>query len=221
MKRVILSLLMIFGASIYMNNAANKEIEIKFTLSDTQFVQLKQWLEANAQYVREEKQEELYFNNPEPSQTFYFKSKHGYIDALKALRVRKTNKGDTVCYKYSNIDKNTGKILYKNECETKVPDGKVFVEIFENMGFTDKIQVKKTRNIYTSGDFEIVIDNVEKLGTFVEVELKREYADAQAGIAAINNFIKSMGITSYMQFNRSYIHMFTNPGYNFSELVLL
>jgi len=201
------------------NNAANKEIEIKFTLTDAKVAEFRQWLAKNAKYVGQQNQEEHYVNNP--AKSFFFTAKQGYVDALKALRVRKTDQGDWVCYKYSNVDPVTGKILYKSECESKVENGDAFIEMFQNLGFTETILVKKRRTIYMTGDFEIVIDDVEKLGTFIEVELKRECADAQDGIAAINQFLKTMGVNEYNQFHRSYIHMFLNPGYNFSETVKL
>jgi len=218
MNILVKGFLMLTMVTQTMVHAVNREIEIKFKLTDVKLAEFKQWLAHHAAYEGRQEQAEVYVDNPK--QTFFFMSPKGYKDALHALRVRRTDQGDWVCFKYSNIDA-SGKILSKSECESKVDDSKAMLELFEKLGYTDKIDVKKVRNIYRYKDIEIVIDDVEKLGTFLEVELKRTCANDAEGIAYLQQFLKSVGITSFTQFDRSYIHMHLNPGYNFGRLVNL
>jgi len=219
MKTTILSLMTTLTLSIMSTQAVNKEIEIKFQLSETDTKTFTTWLTGHTKYVGEQTQKECYLNNPNDS--FFAMSTKGFIDALSCLRIRETNHGTWMCVKKSNVDPVTKKILSKNEYETKIEDGATAIEGFVAIGFTEKIPVNKVRQIYTYGDFEIVMDVVENLGTFFEVELKDGSQDGQKGRARIKDFLKLTGLASIEEFERSYIHMIKNPGFKFSRTVTL
>ncbi|MFC1894379.1 class IV adenylate cyclase [Candidatus Dependentiae bacterium] len=197
----------------------NKEIEVKLQIDDNIFDFVKSWLNQNAKHIREEKHTEYYLNKPATS--FLFTAPEGYKDAIDYLRVRFNKNGDTLCFKRFHEDPVEKRPLYCDEYEVKVSDGKVTLELFRSLGYSEQTLVEKNRNIYMHDCFEIVIDQVKNCGTFIEVELKKEVQDANVGIKLIYDFLKSMGITKFKLQTRGYVSMLWNPNYDFGKLVEL
>lgn len=83
-----------------------KEIEIKIQISPEQREQLQKWLDKNAEFTGEKQHVEYYLDNPENS--LRFEHKLGYIDASHYLRVRTTEKGDSICLKIFDINLEDG-----------------------------------------------------------------------------------------------------------------
>lgn len=198
----------------------NKEIEVKMLLSPVQIEQFKAWLASNAQYLGQERHTEYYLDNPKNSFYFYDQKK-GFIDALGTLKIRCTEKRDSVCYKYRHIDPKTGLTTHRDEYESFVANGEQMLSLFETLGYTDKILIQKLRTLYLFDCFEVSFDEVKGIDTFVEVELKKDVESVQAGVALIYDFLKTHGIDHFVQVERSYVHMLANPGYNFGKEISL
>src|SRR5438874_13113054 len=98
------------------------EIEVKIQISDHNQQILDSWLEKRAMNCGTTHQIEHYINNPRIS--FILNSKDGFRDALEFLRIRLSDKGDSVCFKHWHADSETGKLTHCDEYETKVQDGK-------------------------------------------------------------------------------------------------
>jgi len=195
-----------------------KEIEVKIQISDAQLAGLEQWLEKHGQFKGAVNHEEYYLDNPTAPLTFM--SPQGYKDAIYYLRIRRNRqKGDSVCLKKWYGDAKTGEKTHCDEWEFTVSDGKTALELFEALGFTDATPIKKVRRIYLIDQFEVVIDDVENLGIFVEVELKEQVKDVQYGLNLIYDFFKKMGITSFKKQERGYTSMAWNPHYDFGQQV--
>ena len=56
------------------------------------------------------------------------------------------------------------------ECEVEVNDAKQLAEIIRHLGYFEEVRVNKTRRKAKLGDIEICLDEVEGLGTFIELE---------------------------------------------------
>lgn len=192
-----------------------KEIEIKFQLDTSNMDLLKNWLEKNTNYEGEVSYTDYYLDNPDS--TFFYMAFGGYKDILQFIRVRMSSEKNFVCYKNRHIT-DDGKTLYCDEYETEVKDGNISLKIFNALGYTKQIILKKKRKTYTTKSFDIVIDNVDGLGIYVEVELKDHEMD---GISQIHKFLKDIGIKKIKQFDRGYICMKVNPGHCFGEDVNL
>jgi predicted adenylyl cyclase CyaB len=210
-KAKIVAAILTIGVSTVAHAA--KEIELKFQLDAENMTRFTTWLGANTAFKGEVRQEETYLDNP--AATFTAPSARGFNDALTSMRVRKTSEGTTWCLKKRTIDA-TGKTLSRNEFETTVGGADEALSILKALGFTREIRVFKTRKAYDYADdagvaYEVVIDEVDDLGTFVEIELKNGSDDTAAGLKLIEQVIKSVGITQYTRFDRSYIHMQMNP----------
>lgn len=88
---------------------------------------------------------------------------------------------------------------------------------FEIHGLTEQFQLTKERALYRFGDLEIALDTLPGIGSFIEVELKSDEQDVATGTQQIHEFLKKAGITQFIQYDRSYLHMKINPEYNFGR----
>ena len=81
------------------------------------------------------------------------------------------------------------------------------LELMKALGYTEQTLMQKTRNIYKFNHFEMVIDQVENIGTFMEVELKTKVDDVKQGINLIYNFFKLIGLKRIKLQVRGYVSM--------------
>lgn len=94
-------------------------------------------------------------------------------------------------------------------------------KFFATLGFTDLYELKKTRKIYRYKDLEIVFDDIEGIGSFIEIELKSDEQDVIKGTEQIHSFLREVKIEQIIQYDRSYLHMKVNPDYNFGRQLLI
>jgi len=193
-----------------------KEIEVKIQITAEQLDQMKKWLKKYGHFCGQVQHCEYYLDNPCLPLTFI--APEGYKDARYYLRVRQcTEKGDSVCLKKWYGDAKSDKKTHCDEWEFNVSDGKTALELLEKLGFSNATSIKKVRRIYQVDKFEVVIDTVENLGVFVEIELKEQVDDVQSGLQRIYDFIKKIGIITFKKQERGYVSMVWNPNYNFGK----
>lgn len=197
----------------------NKEVEIKIQINQPTKEKVLCWLKKHGLYQGEHHQVDYYLNKPESP--FFFMAPQGYKTANDYLRIRFTKKGDFLCFKRLHQDKTTGNPLYCDEYEVLVADGKKTLELLKAVGYTDLTIMDKKRTIYRYDTFEIALDQVEKLGHFMEVELKEEVFCPQKGMEKICKQLKIMGIERYTLQTRGYVSMLWNPNYDFGKMVEL
>ena len=92
--------------------------------------------------------------------------------------------------------------------------------IFSALGYTEKVILKKKRKTYIWQNFEVVLDDVEDLGVFVEFELQGEGGKEKFS-KVFDLLNSSIGVTTFKQFDRGYVCMKVNPGYDFGKIVNL
>ena len=195
-----------------------QEVEIKIKLSPSQFKKFQKWLKSNAKYQGTENHLEYYLNNPK--EPFISKDKRGFVDAMKYLRVRFQEKSASVCFKDWYLDEEGKMGSHCDEYEYDVSDGKEALELFENIGFSEKTKVEKTRKKYTTKDFEFVIDNVVGLGVFVEIELLK-VENVKKGILKIYRFLADLGYRKVRRYTRGYVSIIWNKHLDLSEEISL
>lgn len=196
-----------------------REIEIKIKLNDLENTRLQTWIDANLQASGESEQLEYYLNNP--NQTFLFTHKLGYKDAADYLRVRFEKAGGSVCLKRFKIDQETAASENLAEMEYKVDDAEAALELFSALGYTEQTKVLKRRRKYSNTEVEIVIDDVEGLGKFAEIELLEQVEDFQAGREKLRQVLREIGFETVVECSRGYVSMLWNPGYEFGETMQL
>lgn len=111
----------------------------------------------------------------------------------EALRIRTTDGRNFITYKGPKLDTAT---KTRRELELPLPDGSDgnrFAELLQALGFTPVTVVRKNRRAFRiqhdGHEVEGAIDDVENVGTFVELELLADDAnlnDAQRAITALS-----------------------------------
>lgn len=186
-----------------------REVEIKIFLNDEDKKKLLTWLQTNAEHVGDEEHEEIYFDNP--SDSFLFTSFDGFQDAEKYLRIRRTNKGEFVCLKLYEINRENGKA--KNLDEIEMPtDYDEMHKLLVGLGFSSEFNLAKKRSKYMYQDIEIVLDSLETLGEFAEFELQNfsEDKDITEGFKQIYDFLRQIGFSEVGICKRGYLSLLWN-----------
>ena len=139
------------------------EIEIKAYCQDLSAVKEK-LAELCAVYIKTEIESDSYFNHPAKD----------FGETDEALRLRKITDTTILTYKGPKISKKTKARIEK---EVVVENHAEMFEILEYLGFQPAGNVIKKREYYKINDIIITLDDVENLGSFVELEKKGEELD--------------------------------------------
>lgn len=87
---------------------------------------------------------------------------------MECCRIREKNGKFSVAYKIDNYKGD--KWLYSDEYETEIKDLHAMELIFDALGLEVLVIVDNTKHTYLTPDYEIVIEEVNGLGNFLEVE---------------------------------------------------
>lgn len=163
------------------------EVEVKAHATNLDDIEEKV-IEIGASRVKEEYQEDLYFNAPH----------RDFAQTDEALRIRKTkseNSEETyITYKGPKMDKIS---KTRKEIEVAVEDPSNMAEILENLSFRAVAMVRKNRTIYTLGELIITLDQVHGVGDFVEIEKETlEGEDTKKALKEIFSTYSKIGIES-------------------------
>ena len=129
----------------------------------------------------------------------------------EALRIRRVGDENAITYKGP---KRAGPTKTREELEVSFGSGdeplRKLTTLFERLGFRPVIEVRKRRTAYSVPDrgreMEVVIDEADALGTFVEVEaLAADEADLPAAQAAVASLASELGLHDVEP--RSYLRM--------------
>jgi len=134
------------------------EVEIKAHLDD--FIRIESHLkQIGAIFYKDTHQEDIYFQHPI----------RNFAQTDEALRIRISDELNFITYKGAKLDSTT---KTREELELPISDPQKAAKIFEKLGFSPVIRVRKSRKIYQLNDITISLDNVTDLGYFVEFELE-------------------------------------------------
>lgn len=84
------------------------------------------------------------------------------------FRVRRMGEECLITYKKNHF--NGERWIYSDEFETKADDYKIIENIIEMLGLKQQIVIHNKRRYYKYKNYEIVFEEVENLGLFIEVE---------------------------------------------------
>ncbi len=175
------------------------EVEQKFALTDRDalFDQLE-----HLGAIRESciDQQDFYFSHPV----------RDFEKTDEAIRIRRNGSDNHITYKGP---KRATKSKVRKEIELAFASGQPafdqLAEMLEILGFQLVRAVKKKRTpftyLYQHKSFEIVIDEVEGLGTFIEIELLAEESEIQDAEMAINELAQTLKLTNSIR--KSYLGM--------------
>lgn len=165
-----------------------QEIELRIQTQNDK--KLLNWLASFAQLKGTLVQDDYYLDNTNAS--YFYLDEKGNLQSDYWLRVRVNEAQNcNLCLKKVHRDKQK-KYLYSDEYETNVTDYEKTLAIFEKIGFTQKIAVKKQRTEWIYQDFIIAHDRIENLGSFFEFELLPNQCSYDENIQKIKAFISSI-----------------------------
>ena len=156
------------------------EIELKARVEDLSAVR-SALRDRNARFLHRSHEHDIYYNAPH----------RDFGKSDEALRIRYSDGKAVVTYKGAKL-KNLG-LKAREELNTAVESGGVFEQILFRLGFKKTATVDKWRETYVLADATIALDEVEGLGSFVEVEVIAE-SDKNAVLATIDRLKNELGI---------------------------
>jgi len=165
-----------------------QNIEIEIQVQIEKIKPLEKFLKSNAKFIGRFRQIDEYFTPVH----------RDFLDKRPTnewLRLRNANSKYYINYKNWHHGKD-GKSHHADEFETGIADIKQLRNIFKVLDFHPIITVDKTRAIYRYKNYEIAIDKVKNLGTFVEIEYKgrAERNDAKKIVSEMGEFLKSLNL---------------------------
>ncbi|MFW5984096.1 MAG: class IV adenylate cyclase [Halobacteria archaeon] len=167
------------------------EVKVRAPLDE-----VKETLEsAGAERVVEKTQVDTYFTAPH----------RDFAETDEALRVRRENGDAYVTYKGPKLDEET---KTREEHETAVGDPETTHAVFESLGFEKFGTVEKHRAVYVLDGTTVTLDDVERLGEFVEVEVERtEDDDSEEAREAVFGTLERLGLDPNDSVTDSYLEL--------------
>jgi len=170
------------------------EVEVKAKVDDLKKFEVA--LKAiSAQFIKKVEDVDLYFNAPHKD----------YMKTDEALRIRRRDDEISVTYKGPKFDL---KSKSREEVNLLINDAFTAEKLFELLGFRKAGVVKKTRLIFKLSDVEVSLDEVEGLGSFIEIETesmdKKEAINKRDELLKV---LKSLGIEESAFERRSYLEL--------------
>lgn len=187
----------------YDEKMKNKEIEIKLRLSKKDLKRIKSFLDSNAQLLKEVTQDDQYY---QPKDGSYIQE-DGSIYEWMRIRIE----GDTsiLCYKF--IHAKAGSNRNKDEIETEVKNPSQLHRILMASGFDELVRVIKKRQAYIfeyeNHKYEIAIDTIQDLGSFIEIEIKGNFKNVKEANEGIEKVANLLGLNLEKENRLGYAHM--------------
>ncbi len=171
-----------------------REIEVKLRVKDLTAVEQK-LKEIGCVLTEPIRQEDTIYTK-EGSTDEFEAAKRGHV----ALRIRRQDDGAIFTLKQQQTGE-TDNIEY----ETKVGDPEATHNILKLLGYAPQVEVKKMRRKGKLQGYEICLDEVESLGTFVELEkLTSEDADPEKVKEELLQVLESLGLSRNDLMTRGY-----------------
>lgn len=138
--------------------------------------------------------------------TIYKRNSTQDSSEIPVFRIRKCNDKIILSLKILEEDINTAK-----ELELEISDSKVMSDILRVLGFRPIVEVIKRRETTTYKGFNICLDDVERLGTFVEIEKLSESIENKESIyQKINLILSELGVEKQDIVLEKYYQMILN-----------
>ncbi|NHJ46293.1 MAG: class IV adenylate cyclase [Asgard group archaeon] len=170
------------------------EVEMKFKLKDLQELEY-QLIEVGAKLGEIVIQRDQYFKHPS----------RDFAQTDEALRIREDGNITSLTYKGPKFD---AKSKTRVEHNIAIADAAKLAEVLEALGFTRVLIVSKERKIYNYKDVEFCLDEVEGLGSYLEVEtIVQQKKDYQKALENLEKLLLDFNIDSTTNIRTSYLEL--------------
>ena len=168
------------------------EVEVKARLKNPELI-LRQIKELGIKLSEPVRQADTVYAKTVGNVSEYMKNDH-------FLRIREKSDGRFIFTVKKPL---TWKELTKTEHETEIKDAKELENAIFLMGYKVANKVIKERRTAKYKDYEICLDEVEKLGSFIEVE-KMTNGDVEVARKEITQFLFSLGVSPDDEVHKGY-----------------
>jgi adenylate cyclase, class 2 len=173
------------------------EVEVKAHAKDFKIIKIR-LRELGAEKIKKEYQKDVYFNAPHKN----------FAKTDESLRIRKIFQESglkiVLTYKGAKMDKYS---KTRKEIETYIDNDEYAALILENLGFYPVANITKERISYSLDEYIISLDNVNKVGKFVEIEKEaKEGENYENSLNEIFKLFEKIGITEGYE-RRSYLEL--------------
>ena len=181
--------------------AANDiEVEIKLPLDAERFAAVKARLDQIARLVKNTHETDEYFT---PAHRYFLQSPFPF----EWLRVRKAGNISILNYKHY-YPENALKRTHCDEFEVEIAQPDKLQKIFSALNFQSLVTVKKDRLVYQLNDeFEIALDTVNELGSFIEIEALKDFGGIGVTREKLIAFAQNLGVDVSKLDNRGYPYL--------------
>ena len=133
------------------------------------------------------------------------------------LRLRESNKKTSLDYKHF-YPEGVEKTDYCDEFVTNIENPESLKKIFNHLNFKQSIVVEKNRNTWLFKDVEIAVDEIKRLGTFIELEIKKDFPTPQEAKAYLYEILKQLNAEVGEEDIRGYpFRILEKQGYKFGQ----
>ncbi|MCD8019390.1 MAG: class IV adenylate cyclase [Clostridiales bacterium] len=145
------------------------------------------------------------------SDTYFTSAFHDFMQTDEALRIRESEDYTTasatasLTYKGPKLDTVS---TTRKELETVIENATVCRDILRSLGYKELAPVRKLRQYYHLDDVTACVDQVEELGSFLELEIivDSEILRKEA-LHRIENILESLGCSMSETTRYSYLYM--------------
>lgn len=177
---------------------ADIEVEIKFPVSKKLFNRINEKLSKITKLEDQSQEIDIYFNPPHKD---FFKPAY----PVEYFRLRQAKTKNSLAYKRPYFNQ-SGQRTHSNEFETEINQPKQLLKILQKLDFKKMIIIDKTRKRFNfQNQLEIDLDEVKKLGYFVEIENKKAFKKLKMAIDFINDFAQKLGIDPQVRNDNGYV----------------
>lgn len=170
-----------------------KEIEVEVTFDNSKEDVIKKL--SKFEYIGEKEIFDIYYYDPLRNNL----KPESDLRLSETFRLRKTSTASYLTYKKQHFK---GKLwIYSDEFETKIEQYDTINNIITLLGLKPLITVHNKRRIYKYNDYEIEFEEVEGLGTFIEVERMSNDSDEFKIKEEIRDFIRSLKLKNVRELN--------------------
>ncbi len=140
--------------------------------------------------------------------TYYSASNRDFGKTDEALRVRVQDNKYFLTYKGPKMDSVS---KTRKEYEVEFNDADSMGNILSSIGFSPVATLVKKRRKYRLGEFLISLDELRKLGDFIEVEIPlRDSKSHEEKLESIFRLFEKLGISRNESIRESYLEMILN-----------
>ena len=174
-----------------------KEIEILVRLHSS-IEEAERAILRSAKHIKTEHVQDTYFVDPLRDELS--PDENGILSA--SCRLREEKSSQFLTYKVDHFD-DSGNWTYSDEYETTIGSTDTVMKILQFLGLETLVTVKMKKHLYMTSDLHIVIEEVEGLGNFLEVEARNVDAaqDPLKIKKEIEDFIGTLGLETSREFD--------------------